>query len=206
MPRETIAGGLSGAATGATIGSAVPGIGTAIGAGVGGVLGGIGGLFGGGGDDRLEQAQQRQAELADFVRQRFLEAERTDPQETQLFQTGRSQMREQLDRQRQQDIGQAAARGLRGTEFEVAQAGQRAQAAGQTLRGLTADAAQQQEGRRRQLLQQLLQTTGAAANIEMQRGRLDQQRRQASAQRIQQAMARLPTFMGGEGDDSPNRR
>jgi len=160
-------GAASGAAAGATVGSVVPGIGTAIGAGVGGLAGAATGFFGGGGDDdeARQQAISQNRNLLGMLEDRFRTKQMRDPTETTLFSAGMSQAREQARRQAEADAGQAAARGLTGSQYAVAQDANRQQQLGRTQRQLLTRSDRVQREEKRAALRSLLQQRGALNNL-----------------------------------------
>ena len=62
-----------------------------------------------------------------------------------VYQSGMGELNAQLDRRRQEDEDAAAARGLQGSEFEMAQGANRMQALAQGQRGLIGQAGQMQQ-------------------------------------------------------------
>jgi hypothetical protein len=129
----------SGAASGAAAGSSIaPGIGTA----VGGVLGGLASGFLGGGSSERERAIDENRDLLEELTAEYREAEATSPTETSFYQTGQAELAEQTERQAEADERAAAAAGLTGSQFAVAQDQNRAQERADALRSLLTDAEQ----------------------------------------------------------------
>lgn len=155
--------GFSGAATGAAAGSAIaPGIGTAI----GGVLGAATGFFGGGDDDEArQQAINKNRHLLRMLEDRFRTEQMQGPTETTLYQAGMSQAREQARRQAETDASQAAARGLTGSQFAVAQDANRQQQLGQAQRQLLAKSDRVQREEERAALRSLLRQRSTLNNL-----------------------------------------
>jgi uncharacterized membrane protein YccC len=143
-------GAASGAASGAAAGSTFGPWGTAI----GGAVGFLGGAFAGGDDDETrEQAIRENRELLGTLRGRYEEERTDDPTDTALFGAGVSRLEESQDRMAREDAAQAAARGLEGSAFEVAQDTSRARESGRRLQKLltaSARADRQEEASARQ--------------------------------------------------------
>jgi hypothetical protein len=162
-------GAASGAAAGATVGSVVPGIGTAIGAGVGGLAGAATGFFGGGGggddDEARQQAISQNRNLLGMLEDRFRTKQMQGPTDTTLFAAGMSQAREQAQRQAEADASQAAARGLTGSQYEVAQDANRQRQLGRTQRQLLARGDRVQREEERAALRSLLRQRGTLNNL-----------------------------------------
>lgn len=150
----------SGAASGAAAGSFIPGLGTGVGAAIGGGIGLASGFFGDDDNDRREEAIRENEDLLAMLRDRFGAARDRDPTETQLFQAGTTAAREQAEREAETDASQAAARGLEGSAFEVAQDQNRARQLGRQTRRLTVDADRVQRQQERSALQAMLQQRG----------------------------------------------
>ena len=196
-------GAATGAGAGATVGSVVPGVGTAIGAGVGGVLGAATGFFGGGGDDdeARQQAISQNRNLLGMLEDRFRTKQMQGPTETTLYQAGMSQAQEQARRQAEADASQAAARGLTGSQYAVAQDANRQRQLGQAQRQLLAKSDRVQREEERAALRSLLQQRGALNNLI--EGEAAAQR-QGNLQRAQLAQGALSTagqiaLSGGSG-------
>lgn len=194
----------SGASVGATIGSVVPGVGTAIGAGVGAVGGALTGFFGGDdGPSEREKALAENREMLGMLESRFQAAEQRDPTDTTLFEAGSSAATERAREQRQTDAGQAAARGLTGSQFEVAQAQQRQQQLGNQRRQLLVQGDQVQRQQERQALQSLLQQRASTNNLAAGVATAEQQQEQAQADRLSGAFSTLAqTGLGMAGGDT----
>jgi uncharacterized membrane protein YccC len=172
--------GLSGAASGAAIGTQFggPGIGTAIGAGAGFLSGFLGG------DDSpgpREKAIERS-------RERLKALTEKSPTETTTFNVGATELQERADEEAERDASQAAARGLEGSQFAVAQDANRARQYGEGLRSLlrTSDARLRES--RRNTRSQLNALLSGQAQAERQ-----QQAQQNAA--LQQAFQNIPAVL-----------
>jgi hypothetical protein len=184
-------GAATGAGAGATVGSVVPGIGTAIGAGVGGGLGAATGFFGGGDDDEArQQAIKKNRNLLGMLENRFRTKQMRDPTETTLFSAGMSQAQEQARRQAETDASQAAARGLTGSQYAVAQDANRQQQLARTQRQLLVRSDRVQREEERAALRSLLRQRGTLNNLI--EGKAAAQR-QGDLQRAQLAQGALRT-------------
>jgi len=212
MPDFDVKGGLSGAAsgagTGAAIGSVVPGVGTAIGAGVGAGLGALGGGFFGG-DDEMSPARKRaireNENLLAMMESRYRDVQQRDPAESRFFQAAQTQSREQIQRQADRDASTAAARGLTGSQFEVAQASARQAELGQQQTQAIGQSVEQQRQRERMALRQMLRQRGNLNNLLNQQAQLETQREISRNKQLQSSLAALgPTLagMGGGGGSS----
>jgi len=154
--------GFSGAASGAATGSAFGPWGTAI----GGALGLATGFFGGGdGNSARDRELQRNREALAHLVDRRDAALDASPTETAFFQTGATRLQEEAERQADRDAQQAAARGLTGSQFEVAQDQARAEAASRGLRQLVADAERFDRQKEQRLDQQVQQQRSALAAL-----------------------------------------
>ena len=180
--------GLSGAASGAAAGSTIaPGIGTAI----GGALGLATGFFGGsdGNSARDRELQRNREALANLVDRRDAALD-ASPTDTALFQTGATELQEQAKRQADRDASAAAARGLEGSQFEVAQDQARAEAVSRGLRSLVADAERFNRKREQRLDQQVQRQRSALASLA---GAQTQATRRREARRNQTLFSTLAT-------------
>lgn len=147
--------GLGSAASGASIGSAIaPGIGTAIGAGIG-LAGGF--LGGEKEDDPLDDLVRKNRNLLSMLEARRERIASQDPTDSTTFQAQVSAAQEQAGRQADRDASSAAARGLTGSQFEIAQQGNRTRSVGRNVRRAAADASQVQRQREFQALRTMLQ-------------------------------------------------
>lgn len=197
MPDFDVTGGLSGAAsgagTGAALGSVVPGIGNAVGAAVGGAVGFLGGAFSG--DDEMSPARRRaiqeNRQLFEMLQSRYRNIEGRSPSESTFFQAATTQAREQAERQQQRDASQAAARGLGGSQFEVAQAAQRQAELGEQQTQAIGQAAVNQRQREQQALQSMLRQRGNLDQLISGKAKLQAQQELARQQQLQQSLAGL---------------
>ena len=177
MPAYDFSQGLSGAASGAATGSAFG----PWGAGIGGALGLATGFLGGGdGNSARDRELQRNREALSNLVDRRDAALEAKPTETAFFQTGAAELQEQARRQADRDAQQAAARGLTGSQFEVAQDQARAEAASRGLRQLVADAERFDRQKEQRLDQQVQQQRSALAALasDQTQGRRQRQARQ----------------------------
>jgi len=186
--------GLSGAASGAAAGSAIaPGIGTAIGAGVG--L--WGGFFGGGSEmspARNRAIEENRKRLQALIQERKA-AEDRSPTDTTFFKTGTAELQEQAGRQADRDAAQAAARGLSGSQFEVAQANSRQQTRGEALRGLLRSSAQIDRQQERQAQQQVQRQRESLNALVSDQARAQERRSAQRGQALRQTFSNLPFLL-----------
>jgi hypothetical protein len=188
-------GGLSGAASGAAAGSAFGPWGTAI----GGAVGGIAGLFGGGGgaDDQLDETEDRNKRLASRLRGMYQDAEDKNASNTQFYAQGMAQAREQTEGQATRDASQAAARGLSGSEFELAQDANRQEALAQTQRNLLTNSEQQLQQERARLFRSWLNRESELNDIQLQRAGYQANQRQQGNQMLMNSLQTAGQVFGG---------
>ena len=203
-----LSGAASGAATGAQLGSIVPGVGNAVGGAIGGALGLASGFFGGGGggSSARDRAIQRNRESLRALTERYESRLEESPTDTAFFETGVGQLQEQADRQADRDAQQAAARGLGGSQFELAQDANRARTQSDALRSLVRGAEEmdnRNEQRAQRAVQRQRETLNALVSDQAQAERM-RQARQGEA--VRQSFAQLPFLMsqadfgfGGDG-------
>lgn len=199
--------GAQGAATGAAIGSIVPGIGTGIGAAAGGVIGGLVGLFRK--KDKKPEIvdpydKDRKRLLAGLVREQTALAGQTAG-ETTGYRNAAGQLRTELNRQGEADAAGAVARGMAGSELDIALTGERNRALAQGTRGLLTDAERQRQGRLGQLSQQqaglIGQGSQTAIGTQVANYEIEQAERNARREQIAGAMKSLVLagYYGGAG-------
>lgn len=195
-----VRGGISGAASGAAAGSPFGPWGTAI----GGVAGGLAGLFGGDDDDeeRLDEAEQRNKRLASRLRGMFGDAQDQSAADTQIFQQGMAQAQEQTERQADRDEAQAAARGLTGSQFEIAQGANRIRALANTQRNLLSRGEQQLQQERARYLRAWLNQEDAVTGILQGRAQQDARNRRAGNQMLMDAFATAGSIWGPNAGSS----
>jgi hypothetical protein len=200
--------GLSGAASGAAAGSQVlPGWGTAIGGGVG--L--LSGFFGGddGGSPARDRAIQRNRESLRALTDRYETRLEESPTETAFFQTGVGQLQEQADRQSDRDAAQAAARGLGGSQFELAQDANRAQTQSEALRSLVRGAEEMDNRNEQRALQNMQRQREALNALVSDQARMQDRRQAQQGQALQQSFSQLPFLLSqadfGFGEDERDR-
>jgi hypothetical protein len=116
-----------------------------------------------GGDDN--EGPNRGRRLARLFESRLQEAEQKSPTESARYKAGRGALSDLLSEQRQRDEAAAAARGLGGSQFEVAQASKRAETLGKQTRRLVGEAESSLQRRRQNLRSALLRSEGLAADI-----------------------------------------
>lgn len=180
--------GASGAAAGAQVGGP-------IGAAIGGGLGLVSGFFSGD-DGPSDELKRGNRELYEMLRERFQSVRGQDPTQTTLFQTAVGASQDRAERQAEVDASQAAARGLTGSQFEVAQDQARAQQMARTQRRALRTADEQQRRREQSALQALL---SQRSNLNAVLG-AEADREQRRAQTAGQAVGRATSlFTSGEG-------
>lgn len=202
-----LTGAASGAATGAGLGSIIPGPGTAIGAAAGGVIGGISGLFGGdgGGGGGGQQRQQRGDRLRSLFEDRVERLRQTSPTETASFQAGTGALQDIMGEQQRRDASAAAARGLSGSQFELAQQAQRTQTLGRQTRRLVGESERRLASDRQSALRGLLSASGFQADVEARRQRREARKTSRLADlagTALQAGATIFASRGGGGSSS----
>jgi hypothetical protein len=202
----------SGAASGAAAGSSFGPWGTVI----GGTTGFLSGFLGSDGEPSGESPARERA--LDENRERLrvltddLEAARErSPTDTSFFDVGAAELQARTERQAEADAEQAAARGLTGSQFELAQDANRAQAQGEGLRSLLRSAEQvdrQEEARLFEAQQRQRENLNALLSGQAQSFDRQQRRQQrAEGRALQSTMQNLPFLLshfggggGGEGN------
>ena len=197
--------GLSGAASGAAAGSTIaPGIGTAI----GGVLGLASGFLGGGSEmspARNRAIEENRKRLQALIQERKA-AEDRSPTDTTFFKTGEAELQEQAGRQADRDAAQATARGLSGSQFEVAQANNRQQTRAKALRGLLRSSAQIDRQQERQARRQVQRQRESLSALVSDQARAQERRSAQRGQVLRQTFSNLPFLLEqadfGFGEDT----
>lgn len=184
--------GLSGGFSGASAGF---GIGGPVGAGIGAAIGLGSGFFG--------QEEERENPYEDVVNmlEGRLEGERRDsPTDQTVYQAGLSEAQEQVERQARQDAGQAAARGLEGSQFAVAQDANRADALANMQTDLLKQAARVDRQEEQNAFQRLTRARMQSAQFEGNQAARNRKRQSQQDQLVQQALMGLGgTVAGMEG-------
>jgi len=179
--------GLSGAASGAAAGSAFGPWGTAI----GGAVGGLAGLFGGGSDradDRLDDLDDDNRRMAQRFRSMFDDAQDDTPTDSQFYRQGMAAARDEIDQQATRDDAAAAARGLSGSEFDIAQGAKRIRALAKTQRNLLTRAERDLDRDRGRFLRAWMGQQGNVNSIAMRRAGIDAQQTAQGNQMISGAL------------------
>jgi len=186
--------GVSGAASGASAGFSIGG---PIGAGIGGAIGLASGLFGGddGGSAARDRAIQRNRESLRTLTDRYETRLEEAPTETAFFQTGVTEMQEQADRQADRDASQAAARGLEGSQYELAQDASRSRTQASALRSLVRGA-EEIDNRNEQQAQQAVQRQRESLNaLVSDQARAQSRRQSRQGQATRQAFSSVPMLL-----------
>jgi len=110
------------------------------------------------------------------------------PEQTAFYQTQRGQLADFLRRQTERDAGSAARRGLTGSEFELAQAGQRQATAAGGERAALAGAEERLRTDRETALARLLQSLGLYSGFATNQRQISAQQRAAYAQAVGSAV------------------
>jgi len=185
--------GLSGAASGAAAGSSFGPIGTAVGAGAG--L--LSGFFGGGSEASparrraIEENRERLRALIDKQK----DAEERTATDTTFFQTGVSALEEQADRQATRDAQQAAARGLSGSQFEIAQDQNRTKSRAKALRGLLRTGSKVDRQKEQQLRSQVQRQRESLNALVSDQAQAQQRRSAQRGQALRQTFSNLPFLL-----------
>ena len=151
------------------------------------------------GDD--EEDPSRGKRLARLFESRLQEARQKSPTESARFKAGRGALSDLLSKQRQRDEAAAAARGLGGSQFEVAQGAKRAETLGKQTRRLVGEAESSLQRRRQNLRSALLRSEGLAADIAGRRKRREAREQRQLSQLLSGAFqsAALASSGGGAG-------
>jgi hypothetical protein len=153
-----------------------------------------------GGDDDNE-GPNRGRRLASLFESRLQEAQQTSPTESARYKAGRGALSDLLSKQRQRDEAAAAARGLEGSQFEVAQQSRRAETLGKQTRRLLGEAESSLQRRRQNLRSALLRSEGLAADITGRKKRREAREQRQLSQLLSGAFqsAALAAGSGGAG-------
>jgi len=122
-------------------------------------------------------ASSQRAQLLDEIRRQYNQAQGQSPTESAAYQTSVSQLEEQNEEQAERDAAQAAARGLEGSQFEVAQNAVRARTMAQGQQDALQRAEQTQNRRQQQRLGTLMSGFNQQDANFWRRRRDDQRRR-----------------------------
>jgi hypothetical protein len=167
--------------------------------GIGVTAGIIGGISAAGslaqGISSLTGDDDRGSRIRKIFEERYERLRDTSPAETGQFTAGVGALQEQADRQAETDASQAAARGLGGSQFAVAQDANRAEALGSSTRQLLGDSARSLQQRRQSTLGGLAEQ----ANIQAEREARKQSRLGQIAGTGLQAATRFALANGGGG-------
>lgn len=157
----------------------------------GAAVGGLAGYLSGKGRDEDPYKEQREKLI-----NTLMERVQGSPFQTESFRQGRSQLYNALSQKRQRDASTAAARGLSGGEFEIAQANQRGRRLSRGMGNLRREA----EGMQSQRLYQALSGVQSATNQNNFLLRRNDKRRAALFQGLGNATGgALQAFLGGGG-------
>lgn len=118
----------------------------------GSLASGLGSVFG----DDEDSGPDRGSRIRQIFEERYDRLRETSPTETEGFEAGLGALREQSQRQAETDEEQAAARGLEGSQFALAQDASRAEALANSTRNLVRGSAQGLQQRRQSALAGLL--------------------------------------------------
>lgn len=155
------------------------------------------------GDSGEDDGPNRGAVLRSMFEDRLSRIQDTDVTEDAGFTAGVGALRDQADDQAEQDEQAAAARGLTGSAFEVAQDANRAEALGEGTRALLGRAQQRQDRREESTLQRLVQVSGLEEDIRSRRQRREDRRRsrlgQIAGQSLQSGAQIFAASQGGGG-------
>lgn len=189
--------GLSGAASGAGVGASIGG---PPGAAIGGTIGLVSGFFGD--DDQPgDRAVGRNRDLLQMLEDRYQAARGRTPTETPLYQASVGAAQERARRQERRDASQAAARGLTGSQFEVAQHENRVRQLGESQRQALVRSDRVQREQERSALQSLLQQRSNLNALLSDRAgreaRLDRARNRAASRSLAGLSQTLLSMEGG---------
>lgn len=123
-------------------------------------------------------ASDRRRQLIDSILQKYNAVEGRSPTESSAFKARIAQARERNEEQRDRDASAAAARGLTGSQFEVAQDEQRTEALANAERSALVGAERQQNREQQQRLGTLMSGLTQQDQNYWRRRELDERRRQ----------------------------
>lgn len=142
---------------------------------------------------------QESEQLRDVLAGTFRDVQSQTPVESTLFKTGYGTLRDLLIANSQQDAAQAAARGLGGGEFAIAQGAERNNMAGRFLRTLLGQADASLQNRQQAATSNLMGAQGAVNNLRAVRYQTEEENRRRRNDRIASAVSNFVPMIPGMG-------
>lgn len=177
--------------------------GTLIGGPAGGAIGGALGRAAGSAfdnDDRngRRRRQRRGGKLRKLFEDRYDRLKKKSPTETATFRSGSSALREALGEQAERDASAAAARGLTGSAFELAQKGDRTEALASGMRRLVGESERRLTRDRESALRGILSAARFEEDVRARRQRRRDRRKSRLAQIVGSALEAGTTILGSQ--------
>lgn len=157
------------------------------------------GLFGGGKPKGPNSTDNRRDAMYGMLQQDARRAQAATPTTTTFYNTGMGTLADILRQRQQGDAGQAAARGLTGAEFEIAQAGARSRMLGDAQRGLLSDSEQMLMQDRNSALSRLMGGQDMLDQAEWRKRMERMQKQQMVANALSSAVGLGGALLGGGG-------
>lgn len=137
---------------------------------------------------RYDPITRKNNALLDQLEGEYGDARTKDATETQFYQQGMADVRDQMQDRADQDERMAVARGLQGSEFEIAQADNRGRQRTRSRRGLLTSSQQQLDQDRYRMLRALLQQQGNVNALQTGQARLAAEEDRRANNAIQNAI------------------
>jgi len=153
-------------------------------------------------DDGGGDGPNRGTRLRKMFEDRLDRIQATDPGESAGFTAGVGALRDRMDTEAERDTEAAAARGLTGSQFELAQDEQRAEVLGEETRALLGRAQQRQDQRERSTLGLLMEASGFEEDIRARRQQRQDRRRSRLGQIAGSALQAGATIAASGGGGS----
>lgn len=151
------------------------------------------------GDDGGGSGRNRGSRLRGLFEDRLERIKSQDATETPTFTAGVGALQEQTERQAERDEAQAAARGLGGSQFAVAQDANRANAFARQTRQLLVDSERNRQRREQNALSGIVDATRLEDRVAARRQERESRRRGRLGQIAGQALQAGATIFAGSG-------
>jgi hypothetical protein len=139
----------------------------------GSLASGLSSIFG---DDDGAAEPKRGERIRQIFEERYQRLRDQSPGQTEQFTAGVGALRDQAEREARRDASQAAARGLEGSQFAVAQDESRARALAQSTRDLFQQSARSLQQRRQSALRGLAEQSNRLDQFDAEQRRLERRR------------------------------
>jgi hypothetical protein len=150
-------------------------------------------LFG----DSDSSGSNRGDRLSGLIEKRFENIKGQSATDSPLFQAGKAALTDQVRDQAERAEARLAARGLGGSQLEVALSGERADALTKGVRKLVTESERLRQRREEGALSRLLQAESLGADIDQRRRRADERRRRRVSSSLKAALQGATMAIGG---------